>query len=72
MSKFGAVIIFALAFMACQNEEKKAEEIEDCPTIALDCPEGQIPCDIETDNDPCAEVVLGEEPCTQIRTCMPE
>ena len=58
-------------FHACQ-EEKNIEELKDCPTIALDCPEGQIACDIETDNDPCAEVILGEEPCTQTRYCMPE
>ena len=64
-------LLCAVALFSCQDEEKDTEEVEDCPAIALPCPEGQIPCNIETD-DPCEEVVLGEEPCTQTRYCTPE
>ena len=65
-----------LSLVACQSADEKqdtqdTEEQEDCPTIALDCPDGQVPCNIATD-DPCEEVVLGQEPCTQTRDCMPE
>ena len=67
---------FTLAFLVvlagCQDKEADTQETEDCPAILLPCPEGQIPCNIETDNDPCDEVVLGEEPCTQTRYCTPE
>jgi len=72
MPNVRTIIFLSLALTACQEEKNiEEEELEDCPTIALDCPEGQIPCDIETD-DPCTEVVLGEEPCTQTRYCTPE
>ena len=66
------VLFLIFPLFACQEKENDTDEFEDCPAIVLACPEGQIPCTIETDNDPCAEVVLGEEPCTQTRYCMPE
>ena len=75
MRNFKTIALLSLTLSACQGENKEAEaeeEFEDCPAIVLDCPEGQVACDIETDNDPCVEVVLGEEPCTQTRYCMPE
>ena len=66
-------IIFLLGLFACQEQkENDTEEQEDCPAMVLPCPEGQVPCNVETDAAPCAEVVLGEEPCTQIRDCSPE
>ena len=70
------ILWMGLVMTACQEEEKNIEEEDeefvDCPTILLPCPEGQIPCDAETDSDECTEVVLGEEPCTQMRYCTPE
>ena len=73
MQKFRTILLLSLVLSSCQEEKNETtEELEDCPAIALGCPEGQVECDIETDNDPCAEVVLGEEPCTQTRYCTPE
>ena len=72
MPSFKSFVLITMFFSACNSETKETGEIEDCPTIALDCPEGQVPCSPETDNDPCNEVTLGEEPCTQTRYCMPE
>ena len=71
MPHFKIIILFSLTLASCKEEPKDSGVLEDCPTIALPCPEGQVPCNIETDNDPCEEVVLGEEPCTQTRYCAP-
>ena len=71
MSYFKSIVFFSLTLVSCNEGPKDSGELEDCPAMVLPCPEGQTPCSPETD-DPCEEVILGEEPCTQTRYCMPE
>ena len=73
MPLFKALLLFTTFSLACNSEQKETGELEDCPAIALPCPDGFTPCDPEIDNaanpNPCNEFTLGEEPCTQTRYC---
>ena len=79
MPRYRHLIFLALALAACGETEKDTSsqsgsdtgEGVDCAAMVLPCPDGQVACEPETD-DECFEVTLGEEPCTQTRYCMPE